>query len=200
MPDLAYAKFSNLGALRFPRSSHGVQSGRRLPEGLTLRAVELGDIPGITKLANLPLYRAGTMRLPFQSEGETANWYAAGRDTASPTLVGEIGGEIVGVGGLQRQNGRRAHVAILGLGVHDAYQRRGVGAALLEALLDTAFNWLQIRRVELTVFSDNAAAIALYERYGFEREGVLRGCAFRDGVYVDVNAMALLSPWLAGKA
>lgn len=170
--------------------------GHYRPDGLTLRAAEQRDVAGITALANLPLYRAGTQRLPFQSEEATARWLGAGGEAASPTVVADLGGQIVGIGGLHRQTGRRQHVAILGLGVHDGFQRRGIGAALLDALLDAAFNWLQIRRVELTVFADNAGAISLYEDVGFEREGLLRAYAFRDGTYADVLAMALLAPEL----
>ena len=42
--------------------------------------------------------------------------------------------------------------------------------------------------------SDNARAIALYERFGFEREGVMRGYAWRDGEHVDAISMARLRP------
>ncbi|TCQ27724.1 GNAT family N-acetyltransferase [Rhizobium sp. PP-CC-3G-465] len=170
---------------------------RRLPEGLRLRAAEQRDVAGITELSNLPLYRAGTQRLPFQSEDVTARWLGSGGEAASTVVVAELNGRIVGLGGLHRQTGRRQHVAILGLGVHDDFQRQGIGVALLDALLDAAFNWLQIRRVELTVFSDNAGAIALYERAGFRGEGLLRAYAFRNGAYADVIAMAKMS-WELG--
>ena len=39
---------------------------------------------------------------------------------------------------------------------------------------------------------DNAAAIALYEKFGFEVEGTHRRLAFRDGEYVAVYSMARL--------
>jgi len=56
--------------------------------------------------------------------------------------------------------------------------------------LDLADNWLGMSRVELTVYTDNAAAIALYEKFGFEKEGTHRRYAFRDGAYVDAYSMA----------
>jgi putative acetyltransferase len=56
--------------------------------------------------------------------------------------------------------------------------------------VDKADRWLNIRRLELVVYTDNAPAIALYERFGFEREGLLRGYAWRDGDYADCLAMA----------
>ena len=49
------------------------------------------------------------------------------------------------------------------------------------------------KRLELTVFVDNAPAIALYERHGFTTEGTFRAYAFRDGVFVDAYAMARTS-------
>ena len=68
------------------------------------------------------------------------------------------------------------------MGVHDAWQRQGVGTTLLAALVDAADNWMGLKRIELTVFSDNAAAIRLYEKFGFEPEGICRAFAFRTAV------------------
>jgi putative acetyltransferase len=91
-------------------------------------------------------------------------------------------------------DGRRNHAAHLGMGVHDDYAGRGIGTALLRALLDTADNWINLKRLELTVFVDNAPAVALYERHGFENEGTLRAYAFRNGAFVDAYAMARIRP------
>lgn len=85
-----------------------------------------------------------------------------------------------------------AHTAHLGLGVHDDFTGRGIGKALLLALIDAADNWLNIRRLELTVHADNLKAIGLYEKCGFEREGVHRDYAFKNGRFVDALAMARL--------
>jgi L-phenylalanine/L-methionine N-acetyltransferase len=45
-------------------------------------------------------------------------------------------------------------------------------------------------RVELSVYTDNAAGIALYEKFGFEIEGTHHRYAFRNGEYVDAYSMA----------
>lgn len=60
------------------------------------------------------------------------------------------------------------------IGVARAAQRQGLGARLLQALLDEAAR-RRARRVALEVRADNAPAIAMYERFGFRREGVRRG-------------------------
>ena len=61
---------------------------------------------------------------------------------------------------------------------------------MLRAALDLAGNWLGLSRIELRVYTDNAAAVALYEKFGFEIEGAHRRYAFRNGRYVDAYSMA----------
>lgn len=60
------------------------------------------------------------------------------------------------------------------LGVAPDAQRQGLGARLLQALLDEAARRRQ-RTVSLEVRADNDPAIALYERFGFRRMGIRRG-------------------------
>ena len=100
--------------------------------------------------------------------------------------------EVVGSLGLETSptRWRMRHVATIGMAVRDDWQGRGVGTALMEAALDLADNWLGTTRVELTVYTDNAAAIALYEKFGFEIEGTHRHYAFRNGAYADSYSMA----------
>jgi L-phenylalanine/L-methionine N-acetyltransferase len=52
----------------------------------------------------------------------------------------------------------------------------------------------EVLRLELTVYTDNAAAVALYRKQGFVIEGTHRGFALRDGVYIDAHAMARWHP------
>lgn len=76
------------------------------------------------------------------------------------------------------------------MGVRDDWAGKGVGSALMAAALDLADNWLNLHRIELTVFVDNEAALALYRKFGFVEEGRARDYAFRQGRYVDVFYMA----------
>jgi RimJ/RimL family protein N-acetyltransferase len=81
------------------------------------------------------------------------------------------------------------HVADVGLMVaHDA-RRQGVGTALLRAAVDWA-RGAGIRKLELHVFPWNEAAIALYDAFGFEREGYRKGHYRRGGERVDAILMA----------
>jgi putative acetyltransferase len=160
-------------------------------DGLVIRARRPADAEAIADLVNLPGFRFGTMRRPFHSPEEVADWIEKTPATELH-LVAVKGPLLIGQAGMYRFAGRQSHVAGLGMGVHDAWTGRGVGAALLEALIDSADNWLGIRRLQLTVYADNAPAIALYRRFGFEIEGTHRAYALRDGRYVDAHAMARL--------
>jgi RimJ/RimL family protein N-acetyltransferase len=81
------------------------------------------------------------------------------------------------------------HVADLGLMVAAGHRRRGVGRALLEAAADWARE-AGVRKLELHVFPHNAPAIALYEQFGFRREGYRRAHFRRSEQYVDAILMA----------
>ncbi len=110
-------------------------------------------------------------------------------------LVAEKDGEVVGNLGLTLAiNERRRHVAEFGMAVCEAAQGQGVGSALMGAMIDLADNWLNLHRLELTVYTDNAPAIALYRKFGFVIEGESVDYAFRNGNYVNVYHMARIKP------
>lgn len=86
---------------------------------------------------------------------------------------------------------RNAHTASVVLGVLKAHQGKGVGTALLSH----ARHWApahHIKRLELTVMKHNVSALALYEKMGFEFEGVRKKSICVDGSFIDEYAMALL--------
>uniref|UniRef100_A0A486XIH6 GNAT family acetyltransferase YhhY n=1 Tax=Rheinheimera sp. BAL341 TaxID=1708203 RepID=A0A486XIH6_9GAMM len=157
-----------------------------------IRHAEPADIDAIKAIYDQPSVYANTLQLPYQP---VANWqklYTAG--SGFYNLVAEVEGKVVGQLGLQVcQNPRRRHVAELGMGVAEDYQGQGIGSALLRSALELADQWLNIRRMELTVYSSNEAAIALYERFGFEVEAELSDFAFQYGNYVSALCMARIN-------
>ena len=92
----------------------------------------------------------------------------------------------------QPQNPRLAHSADLGISVHPDYWGLGIGKRLMASIVDLADNWLNLSRLELEVYTDNEAAIALYKKFDFLTEGTHKNFGYRDGRVVDVYAMARL--------
>ncbi len=87
----------------------------------------------------------------------------------------------------------RAHIGTLGIGLVPPARHMGIGPKLMQQAIDAA--WARgLTRIELTVKADNAKAKALYQRFGFEVEGLLRNSFRVDGEYSDSYAMALLRP------
>jgi RimJ/RimL family protein N-acetyltransferase len=82
-----------------------------------------------------------------------------------------------------------SHVADVGLMVARGARRQGVGTALLQAAVEWARE-AGVRKLELHVFPWNEAGIALYEAFGFEREGYRKRHYRRGGEYVDAILMA----------
>ncbi len=161
------------------------------PASLILRATRPQDAEAIAAMQSLPGFRAGTLQLPFPSP-EVVRARIERRGPEATGVVATVDGTIIGAAGLERFRGRRGHAASIGVGVHDAWIGGGVGTALLGAVVDLAERWLGLRRLELTVFADNAPALALYARFGFAVEGRMRAYALRDGAFVDAVAMARL--------
>lgn len=159
---------------------------------IQIRAYEPGDIADLQEVFNQPRVIWGTLQEPYVAQAARAERFGSS-DPRVKILVAVIEDKAIGCASLHLQESRRrSHAAGLGMSVHDAYAGRGAGSALMAALLDVADNWWNLKRVELTVYADNARAIALYERFGFEREGLMRAYAGRNGAYVDSLAMARL--------
>ena len=165
------------------------------PAGLTIRRAEPGDYAEFARTYTDESAYSGTLQLPFPSL-ELWKKRLAEPKPSEFVLLAILDGEVAGNAGLMQPNNspRRSHAMHLGIGVREKFQGRGVGSALMEALVGIADNWLNVIRIELTVFTDNERAIALYRRHGFEIEGTHRAYALRAGKYADTYSMARVRP------
>jgi putative acetyltransferase len=162
-------------------------------ESIVIRRIEPEDYRGLQRIHEQPRAVFGTLQLPYPSaqmwrqrlERQAGNHYglvACVRDT----VVGSLGLVV------PERSPRRRHVGEIGMAVHDQWHGRGIGAALVQAAIELADRWLNLRRLELATYTDNERAIDLYKRFGFEVEGLLRRYAYRDGAFVDAYTMARL--------
>lgn len=163
---------------------------------IKIRRIESDDYVAMAHLFTFPKVVYGTLQIPYPSVDEWKKKLAASCSNPDHVqLCAIVNGELVGSAGLTVGSGVRArHSATFGMAVRDDYQNKGIGKALMTALLDLADNWYNLVRVQLDVYTDNEPAIGLYKKFGFVVEGTLRARAFRDGKYVDCFMMARMHP------
>jgi ribosomal-protein-alanine N-acetyltransferase len=77
---------------------------------------------------------------------------------------------------------------------------KGYATEALEAVIAYCFTELDMNRIEAEIYAFNSRSIRLFERLGFQREGVKRQCVYKDGVFKDEYVYALLKEdWHRGK-
>ena len=127
------------------------------------------DLSRVTGLLSRP--ENETLVLAAEAEGELAGFLSADR------------------GGVRRN----AHSAYIVCGIREAYRNQGIGTRLF-GMLDDWAKRNGVTRLELTVLTENAAAVHLYQKCGFEIEGTRRNSMRVRGVYKDEYEMSKLLP------
>lgn len=157
--------------------------------GLTLRRARRED-----DAALLEIDRATWSPLSSPAAEPSTGPFFNRRTSPENVVVAELDGRVAGWGKIEHPTELPAsgHVwHVTGLAVDPASEGRGVGRALMEGLIELARS-RGGRRMTLRVFAPNERARRLYERLGFEVEGVLREeFMVGRGRYVDDVFMAL---------
>lgn len=152
------------------RGATGEPSGCAPAEAVAYRPMRWWDVEAAHALETALFPADAWTREMFWSE-------LAGVPATRHYVVAESGAEIVGYAGLAAAGG---DADVQTMAVAAAHQGRGIGARLLRDLLTEAVR-RRCDRVFLEVRADNAPALALYERFGFERVGRRRGYYERAG-------------------
>ena len=157
---------------------------------MIIRPIKIDDAADMNRMRIMSGVRENILGLASERVSDTEAFIRA-LSANDHLLVAEVNGVVVGCVGLQvSPRPRMRHTGGLGIMVHADYQRQGIGKALMTAILDVADNWLKLKRVELCVFVENEAAIALYRKMEFVVEGTKKYAAIRGGVYADEYLMA----------
>lgn len=110
----------------------------------------------------------------------------------SMILLATLQDEIIGIASItSSQKDRTKHVGTLGIVISERFTGQGLGRALMEQLIEWAASNGVTNKVSLVTREDNVLAIELYEKLGFEREGLIRKDSFIHGVYYNTLVMGL---------
>jgi phosphinothricin acetyltransferase len=158
-----------------------------------IRPVTTADAAAITALYNPYIERTviSFEQNPVSISEMTARIRAI--SAAYPYFVWENGGEVLGYACLHQWNERYAYhfVAEDSIYLKMGYERRGIGTALLTALLEAARN-RAFHAVVAAITVPNAASTGLHERFGFQKAGVLRELGYKCDTWLDVGYWQLL--------
>lgn len=125
------------------------------------------------------------LRRRLATQEEAGGFDLVAPDGADPSrFVGWLSVEVL-------PDARARHSRYVVIGVDQDASGRGVGSELMRRGLEEAGH-RGLRRLELTVMTDNHRAIGLYLRHGFLVEGLRRQAVLRAGRPVDEYHMGLL--------
>lgn len=159
---------------------------------ILIRRASPADAEAFVEIFSSPRVIWGTLQVLYPSVDVWRKKLEPQDDIYS--LVACIDDKVVGTLSLHMNPNRprRKHAAGIGMAVHEDWQGKGIGTALMQAAIEFADKWLNLTRLELEVYTDNEPALRLYKKFGFEIEGRMKQDSFRDGEYADVYSMARL--------
>jgi len=158
-----------------------------------LRAIEREDVPRYVPWFNDEEAMAYFGRYEPMSLAEEERWYESqGNNQEARNYAIYYQGEHVGGAGYAHLNFRDRNAEVgLFIGRKDLWDK-GLGRDVLRALMQHGFEQLNLHRIYLRVFAENARAVRCYEKAGFRHEGRMREAHFRHGRYLDMLTMSVL--------
>lgn len=165
---------------------------------MTIRDAVPADIPAIQAIyAHHVLHGLASFEEVPPAVEEMRARFEAVVGGGKPYLVAEVEGTLAGYGYASAYRTRSAYRFTLenSIYVDERWRGRGVGSALLKALIERCRKgpWRQM----LAIIGDsaNAASIGVHRKAGFRQVGVLERVGFKHGRWVDSVLMQLeLSP------
>jgi RimJ/RimL family protein N-acetyltransferase len=164
-------------------------------ERVYLRPVELADAESLTSWINdWRVAQTLQFRWPMsvhQEEDFLSTLYTSKTDMVLALCL-KKDDRMIGAAGLHQIDPIHRR-AVLGIFIGEVAEwGQGYGTEATRLMIDVAFGRLNLRRLELDVHSFNPAAKRIYEKLGFQVEGLRRQHTHHDGAYHDTYLMGLL--------
>ncbi len=114
------------------------------------------------------------------------------KENTSRLFVAKIGDEVVSVTSVSGSHKERVlHVVEIGMSVKKAYWGQGIGSLMMEKVIEFVKSLEVVKVIKLETRVDNIPAINLYEKFGFEKGGVVKKGIKIQNEYHDVVIMTL---------
>ena len=159
----------------------------------TIRSATETDCPVINDIYNYYVDTSTcTYQIAWTSAEERVEWFRS-HTSRQPIFVAEISGRVVGWASLSPFRPREGyrHTVENSIYIHPEFQRRGLGAILLERLIASATE-LGYHAIIAGVDGEQTASIRIHEKYGFKTVGILPQVGFKFDRWLDVYFMQKL--------
>jgi diamine N-acetyltransferase len=173
-------------------------------ERIRFRAIDRDDLSCFVKWINDPEVKQGIgIYLPF-SMADEEDWFETMQkrpavehnlaiEVKEITPQGEASWKLIGSCGFFNLDHRNASSEFgIMIGAKE-YWNQGYGTESVRLLCQHGFKTLNLHRIHLRVLENNPRAIRAYEKAGFSHEGRQRQADYRDGHYIDLLVMSMLS-------
>lgn len=161
---------------------------------MTIRTAEEKDIQALLDIYNYEVVNGtATLDIDERTYEQWEEWFFAHNVENHPLIVCEEQERVVGYASLSSYRHKQAYCSTVELSVyvHSDYKGRGIGTALLSAILEIAEKDDSIHTVVSVITSGNKASERLHEKFGFEFCGKISEVGKKFGEYVDISNYSL---------
>jgi L-amino acid N-acyltransferase YncA len=158
----------------------------------TIRAASRADADSIREIYNeAVLSTTATFDTEPRSASDQMAWFEH-HDARHPILVVEIGGTVAGWASLSPWSDRKAYnwTAEISVYVASAWRHRGLGRALIVAILEAAARY-KLHTVLARVVEGNPVSRALHVSAGFSSVGVMHEVGYKFDQFLNVELLEL---------
>lgn len=153
------------------------------------------DIPALLEIYNYEVKNGvSTLDLNPRTLEEWTAWFDAHQTDTHPLFVVEVDGRVAGYTTFSPYRSKEAYLSTVELSVYVHHDMRGRKLAnlLLDALIGHARQQPAIHLIVSVITGENAASIALHERYGFKKCGTVHEVGYKLGRYHDIVTYELI--------
>lgn len=170
-------------------------SGRFLYEVfMVIRKPVREDIPTLLDIYNYEVENGvATLDINKKTLSDWEKWYENHNIGNHPLIVCEIDGEVAGYATLSAYREKEAYKSTVELSVYVSpfHRKKGVGTALMDAIITMAKEDESIHTVVSVITSGNEASCRLHEKFGFTFCGTICEVGEKFGKYVDIENYSL---------
>lgn len=134
----------------------------------------------------------GKNEFPMSVEAEQDYIERVNNMNNSKNVLITIDNEIIGIASINSvEKERMKHNGTLGISLRKKYWGIGLGSEIMDYLINWAKSNKITKKINLLVREDNIRGVKLYEKFGFEKEGILKKDTCVNGIYYNTIAMGL---------